>query len=173
MDLTKILSVLPLEPGVDNVWDALEGSSLGKFFDAMAKTPQNPAFHGEGDVFAHTRMVCEVLVTLPAYREQDERRRAELFLAALLHDVGKIHTTREEAGRLVSPNHSAVGSCMARELLWREYGLCGTREAMRFRETVCALIRWHMAPVHMLLRPGAERYLRKMAEIGTLADDFT
>ncbi len=39
-------------------------------------------------------------------------------------------------------------------------GLCGTREAIVFRETVCALIRRHMLPVYLMAREELERKAR-------------
>ena len=36
-------------------------------------------FHGEGDVWAHTRMVCEALVGLPAWQSLPPDERQVLF----------------------------------------------------------------------------------------------
>lgn len=33
----------------------------------MRDIPQNPAYHGEGDVYRHTEMVCESLLALPEW----------------------------------------------------------------------------------------------------------
>ena len=56
------------------------------FDEKMAQTPQDPAWHGEGDVWTHTCMVCEALVNLDEYRKMDTDSRRILLLAALLHD---------------------------------------------------------------------------------------
>ena len=100
-------------------------------------------------------------------------QQAELFLAALLHDIGKVKTTRMEDGNWVSPHHSATGSQIVRLFLWQGCGICGTQEMIRFRETVCALIRYHMLPVYLMERKEPERTMRETAAAGELAADFS
>ncbi|MBR5109407.1 MAG: ATP-binding protein [Clostridia bacterium] len=154
-------------------WGMIEPLLTSFGFSQMEKTPQNPVYHGEGDVLAHTRMVCGELKALPAFRPLPERQKAALFLAALLHDLGKTKTTRLESGVWVSPRHAAAGSQLARTVLWQDHGLCGTAEALRFRETVCSLIRYHMLPMHLMEQEDAERRARQIAAIGALAPDFS
>src|SRR5690606_31339711 len=86
------------------------------------------------------------LLSLDAFWAESEERRRVLFGAALLHDIGKGPTTREQLGRIISPHHSAVGTIMARNLLWERGVDFATREA------ICGLIRWHMVPGHMIDR---------------------
>lgn len=124
-------------------------------------------------MFTHTQMVCRELTGLPDFQALPDQQKAEMFLAALLHDVGKVKTTRLENGVWVSPHHAAIGSQMARMFLWREHDLCGKLEALQFREMVCALIRYHMLPMHLLEQEDAERRARQIAAIGELAPDFS
>ena len=37
----------------------------------LRHVPQNPEYHGEGDVYRHTEMVCERLLSLPEWTELD------------------------------------------------------------------------------------------------------
>ena len=37
---------------------------IGAFWEEIGRTPQNPSFHGEGDVLTHTRLVVEALTKL-------------------------------------------------------------------------------------------------------------
>lgn len=134
--MEELFACFPEAPGWRTDWDGLVRTKFGPFSEQMAETMQNPLWHGEGDVWTHTKMVCDVLAGLEAFRMLPERKRREIFLAALLHDIGKIPCTRLEDGRWTSPNHSATGAKMARELLWGLYGLCGTPERRNFRETV-------------------------------------
>ena len=127
---------IPASSEDDISWDRISQLLAAACFAEMKNTQQNPAFHGEGDVFTHTQMVCRELVRMPAFHVLKKRQQAELFLAALLHDIGKVKTTRTEGGNLVSPHHGSTGSRMAREFLWSSCGLCGTAETMTFRETV-------------------------------------
>lgn len=167
-----LTALLPGPPDWAIPWEALRSSPLGTFFARMEKTPQNPAYHGEGDVWTHTRMTCEALAGLDRFRRLEERQRQAVFLAALLHDAGKIVCTRMENGNWVSPRHAAAGAELAREALWLDWGLCG-RTGQALRETVCALIRRHSLPPHAALEPEGERRLLRAAANGELLPDFT
>ena len=165
--------LVPASPADEIRWDAVSRLIGPACFADMDKTPQNPAFHGEGSVLVHTRMVCRELAGMPLFHRLDSGKRTALFLAAVLHDLGKVKTTRPENGILVSPHHASSGSRMVRELLWREFGLCGRPDLISFRETVCSLVRWHMFPLRLMEREDAERKIRKIAAAGELAADFS
>lgn len=154
-------------------WQRIEALFAPIGFAHLRDTPQNPVFHGEGDVFTHTVMVCDGLVRMERFQHLDERRKAALLLAAVLHDIGKERTTRMEDGAWVSPHHAAVGSKTVRSFLWRECGLCGSPEAAQFRETVCMLIRRHMLPLNLLRQPDPERIVRLSASVGECTADFS
>lgn len=124
---------------------------------ALEGCPQDPIYHGEGDVLIHTRMVCQELVQDPAWRALEEEARQILFAAALLHDVAKPQCTVHEGERVRSPNHARLGDRMAREILW----LAGAHP--RHREQVAALVRYHQMPYLFLLRPDPEGLVRKMS----------
>ena len=77
---------------------------------ALDGTPQPAAFHPEGDVLTHTRMLLDNI------QGADE----VVALAALLHDIGKPPTiTRNKKGRIAFPNHASLGAGMARDVLKR------------------------------------------------------
>ena len=171
--IETIAQAIPCSASDAIAWSVIEPLLSSFCFSQMQRTLQNPVYHGEGDVFTHTRMVCGELTALPNFQTLPNRQKTELFLAALLHDVGKIKTTRMENGVWVAPHHAAVGSGMARMFLWREHDLCGRSETLRFRETVCALIRYHMLPMHLIEQEDAERRARQIAAIGELAPDFS
>ena len=170
-ELISGLTPAPPEYNID--WAAVEASPLAAYAGDLASTPQEKEYHGEGDVWTHTRMVCEALVSLPEYRSETPEGRELLFTGALLHDIGKCRTTRMEDGRWTSPSHTLAGESMARELLWRELGLCGDEVSARFREAVCALVRRHSYPQRALDREDPARYAVKIAEAGRLAPGFT
>jgi putative nucleotidyltransferase with HDIG domain len=170
--MNALLELVP-EIGAPIAWDKVMGGALGTRLIQMRETMQNPVWHGEGDVLAHTKMVCEALIRLPAWRALPARRRQALFIAALLHDLGKTACTRKEDGVWVSPHHAATGAKMARQLLWRECGLCGTAERQAFRETVCALIRWHAVPVRAADLDKPDGKAIDIASEGALVPAFT
>ena len=145
---------------------------LGSFSDQMSRTPQSPRWHGEGDVLTHTRMVCEALCNLPEFQALPERRRELLLDAARLHDIGKISTTCEIGGVTEAMHHAPVGSRMARQQLWLA-GMCGSKEKIEWRETICHLIRYHSFPPHAIdAEDGAVR-LHRIAAASSLLPDFS
>ena len=167
--LGQVRELTPAPPEWRMDWDRISRSDLAFYAGEMEKTPQNPAYHGEGDVWTHTKMVCQALAGLDGFRALDEGERSVLFTAALLHDVGKIRATRWENENWTSPNHAAVGEKMARDLLWTRLELCGDTEKIRFREAVCAFVRRHALPLHVVDDTDPGRKLRSVSEAGTLA----
>ncbi len=172
-DLDKWLA--SVSSGVpDETWADMKASALGHFLKDMKKTKQNPHFHAEGNVLNHTKLVVDNVVKDPSFAELSTDYRRMLFLAAVLHDIGKIKTTVVNAsGRISSHHHAKTGGIMARNFLWKECGLAGTKEKVLFRETVCSLINWHMVTLHLISRPEPDLLLRKAASRGELIPDFT
>jgi predicted kinase len=130
-------------------WPAL--TEQFEWIAAMRDCPQDPEFHAEGGVWTHVGMVCEALAGLDEYRALPEAQRQILFAAALLHDVAKPSCTKNENGRITSRGHSLRGAIRARRILW-EAG-----SDFPAREQVCALVRFHQQPFHVINQPEAQR----------------
>lgn len=145
---------------------------LAELSERMSRTPQSVQWHGEGDVYTHTQMVCEALCSLPEYQASPEHHRELVLAAARLHDIGKITTTKETTGGIDAPNHAPAGSRMCRERLWRA-GLCGTGELIGRRETICQLVRYHSFPPHAIDTENAAVRLHQIAANGRLLPDFS
>ncbi len=171
--IEKIMKLIPENRSEEIDWNKIEPLFVAAGFSGLKEIQQNPVFHGEGDVFSHTKMVCRNLTMDPGFHELLPAQKTELFIAAILHDIGKVWTTRKEDGNWVSPHHASVGSQIVRTFLWRDCGLCGTHEFLVFRESVCAMIRWHMLPVHLIDKGGLDRKMREVAAVGELAEDFS
>lgn len=154
-------------------WYNIEQTVLSRYEEGLRQTPQSPVYHAEGDAYVHTLMVCDALMRLPEYQGLNERQRHILYVAALLHDIGKIHTTEFVDGDWHTPHHAPTGSNMARELLWREYGLCGSKELMEIREAICLLIRYHSYPPVAIERKNPQLRLHRMAANSLLVPDFS
>lgn len=130
--------------------------------DALRGTPQDPAWHPEGDVFDHTLLALDRAAELGP--EDPDARRTLLF-ATLCHDFGKPATTRRRRGRITAYAHDAVGGPIARGFLER------LRAPRALADTVEALTRRHLAPA-FYPRQGAKRaayrrLAREMAAAGT------
>ena len=146
---------------------------LRKYEEDLRQTPQSPVNHAEGDVLVHTRMVCDALKGLPEYKQLNQRQQHIVYVAALLHDIGKIHTTKFIDDDWHTPHHAPTGSNMVRELLWREYGLCGSKEPIEIREAICLLIRYHSFPPVAIERNNPQLLLHRIAANGLLVPDFS
>lgn len=77
---------------------------------ALRGLPQRPDFHAEGDVLTHTKLALEAL---PPAAE------ARVVWAVLLHDVGKVATTRLDTGVWRSPGHAEAGALLVPAILGR------------------------------------------------------
>lgn len=154
-------------------WNNIERTVLDRYEERLRQTPQSPVFHAEGDAYVHTMMVCEALKVLPEYQGLTEKQRHILYIAALLHDIGKIHTTKYIDGDWHTPHHAPRGSSMVREMLWKDYGLCGQRELIEIREAICLLIRYHSYPPVAIERKNPQLRLHRMAANGILVPNFS
>ncbi|MEW6306179.1 MAG: AAA family ATPase [Verrucomicrobiota bacterium] len=119
----------------------------------MAACQQDSQWHAEGDVWTHTKMVCEALTQLAEWPDLPRTEQLILLFTALFHDAGKPATTSPdpETGRLRSPRHSLVGAEMVRNALRTLNCDLATREH------IAALVRFHGRPAHLLEKPAPER----------------
>jgi predicted kinase len=155
--MSELLAFCPAPPSWQVCWEELDREY--SWVRALAGCPQDPVHHAEGDVWIHTRMVCEALAALPAWRLLPEDERQVVFAAALLHDVAKPACTRtDDSGRISTRGHSRHGSIQARVLLWR----MGVSFALR--EQVAGLIRHHQAPYFLIDRPDARRLCLEISQ---------
>ena len=151
--------MIPAPPGWTLDVAAIE-AALAEVVSAgeLAATPQDAAFHSEGDVWIHTRMVLEALVADADWRALTQDARRIAFVAALAHDLGKPGTTRTEPdGRITSRGHSARGEHVARVWLWR------AGWPLAEREHVCRLVRSHQLPFFTFGRPDADHTVDRLS----------
>jgi predicted kinase len=137
-------------------WNALDEGF--EWIRAMRGCPQDPTYHGEGDVWVHVRMVCEALAGMDTWRALPVDESEVVFAAALLHDVAKASCTRHEDGRITSRGHSQRGAIDARRILWD----LGTDFAVR--EQICGLVRHHQAPFHLINRIDARHLALRISQ---------
>lgn len=129
--------------------------------DALATTPQEPEWHGEGDVATHMALVLEEAYGLADQEHLEGDERLAFALAAALHDLGKALTTRtaeDSSGRprVISPRHADRGrSSLAYRL--PELGL-----PYPVIHTVMALV-GHHHDLGRTLQEGREPAYRRLA----------
>ncbi len=98
---------------------------------------QNPKFHPEGSVLNHILLVVDM-----ASEVKELSKNQKVFMwSALLHDIGKLTTTKIRKGRITSYNHDVEG-----EKIGLNFLKCLTDD-QKFNEKVSKLIRWHMQPL--------------------------
>ncbi len=150
------MNFVPQPPDFKIDWDSLNAEFA--WIRALADCPQDAVYHAEGDVWIHTRMVCESLLANEQWRALPDDDRAIVFIAALMHDVGKPACTRIDDGRISSRGHSTRGAIMTREILWR------MNVPIRTREQIVSLIRWHQIPFFLIDRPNSQRRLFEVSQ---------
>jgi tRNA nucleotidyltransferase (CCA-adding enzyme) len=128
---------------------------------ALQGTPQEPEWHPEGDVLAHTGHCLDALVSLPGWQSAPPARRRLLSLAVLAHDFGKPPTTqkaeRRGAMRWVSPGHEAAGGPLAESFL-RRIGA-----PLELDAPVGALVTHHLAHHHGQGGDFSDTQVRRLA----------
>lgn len=131
---------------------------------ALADCPQDPAWHPEGSVWAHTLYVCDAAAEIAEREQLGDDQRAILLFAALCHDLGKPATTATGAdGRIRSPGHAQAGVELAVTLLRR----IGCPRALVAQ--VVPLVREHMAHFGMQVTDRAVRRLALRLAPATIA----
>lgn len=140
-------------------------------FALLEKCEQNPKWHSEGNAFQHTKLVCKHAIKEVLLMSQKEDREHDVYniamrsdefetcylepslfnvaltllTAALFHDIGKgVTTFKGKDGNWHAYNHENEGEKITRLLLWNE--------RLKFREDVCALVKYHMLPLSIFER---------------------
>lgn len=132
------------------------------YFNALSNCEQNPRWHAEGNAQKHSLLAYEKLIKEVVYGKDyhmcDSLDNIELLIlkaSVLLHDIGKsVTTTIGKDGNWHSYNHDIEGEKIARVLLWNEN--------FYIRETICALIKYHMEPLRIF---NSKNWIARMYEI--------
>lgn len=103
----------------------------------LSDIDQNKKYHPEGNVLNHVLLVVD-----EAAKNKNKSKNKEVFMwAALLHDIGKLTTTKIRKGRITSYNHDVEGEKISYNILDK----LGKDED--FKKNVSKLVRYHMQPL--------------------------
>ncbi|MBU3914614.1 HDIG domain-containing protein [bacterium] len=130
---------------------------------ALHAIPQDPEWHPEGDVWAHTMMVIDEAAKL---KNNNEFHDLSLMLAALCHDFGKPATTSFADGRWRSLKHTEAGVEPTKIFLDR------LTNEQKLMDNVMALVKEHLQPAQLFqsskVTDGAIRRLSLRVDIPLL-----
>lgn len=137
--------------------------SLFPLLGRMEETPQDPEWHGEGNVAIHTAMVLTEIQKGLGNASPDQR--VIMTLAVLFHDIAKSLVTREAevrgALRIISPRHAEKGrNYLALRL--PDLGLSG-----ELQNEILSLVGYHHHPRKLVLNEDA---CGKYAQLARMVD---
>ena len=127
---------------------------------SLANCEQNPIYHAEGNVWIHTQLVCEALVSLPDWQAMNPQDRSILFAAALFHDIAKPMATQvAEDGNITAKGHVNLGAKMVRQILQ------DLHTPFAIRERIVAIVRYGSLPLWFWDKPQPLRSIIKASQL--------
>lgn len=103
----------------------------------LAEIDQNKKYHPEGNVLNHVLLVID-----EASKHKNSSKDKKVFMwSALLHDIGKLTTTKIRKNRITSYNHDIEGEKIAIEFLDK------ITDDENLKKDVSKLVRYHMQPL--------------------------
>lgn len=144
-----------------------EGYLKEKPFNMLLKLEdlnQSPKYHPEGNVWIHTMMVVD-----EGAKNKERVKDKKVFMwSLLLHDLGKIKTTRLRKGRWTSYDHDKVGEREARSFLEQ------LTDDEIFINKVSKLVRYHMHLLYIIknLPYKDEEGMLNYTDVNDLAEVF-
>jgi tRNA nucleotidyltransferase (CCA-adding enzyme) len=121
---------------------------------------QEPSHHPEGDVWNHTLQVSDVAWELSKNLGKEERMIVRL--ASLLHDLGKIETTEERDGKIISHGHDQTVDSVLSFL--KRVGA-----PKKLHDPVIRLVKEHMFHINFINQPPSEKTVRRL--VNRLSND--
>ena len=113
-------------------------------FALLKNCQQSPEHHAEGDVLIHSQMAGQIILQLMEAEQVHPQYRVLLYLATILHDIGKPSTSvfNTKKNKITAYGHDDAGVPIANEFLKKYFPELGYGQ----REIVLRLIEWHMKP---------------------------
>lgn len=146
------------------------GMALGVFhqlhpeFPPLAKTPQDPEWHPEGDVWVHSLKGVDAAADIVRREEVEQESALVVMLGTLCHDLGKATTTEFSNGRWRSHGHEPAGEEPTKKFL-AQIGIEGS-----IRDKVARIVVNHLVPTMFYTdavvkkRPVTDGAIRRLAK---------
>jgi putative nucleotidyltransferase with HDIG domain len=130
------------------------------YLQSLSSCEQNPVYHAEGNVWIHTQLVCEALVSLPDWQSMNPQDRSILFAAALFHDIAKPMATQvAEDGNITAKGHVNLGVRIVRQILQ------DLHTPFAIRETIVAIVKHESLPLWFWDKPQPLRSIIKASQL--------
>ena len=121
---------------------------------ALIDVPQSPIWHPEGDVWIHTMMCLDKMVTLKC---GDKKQDLKMMFAILCHDLGKATHTQITPEKISAIGHELAGLEPTKSFMYR------LTDEHDFIASLLPLVEHHLAP-SIYFRGGAKNStIRKLA----------
>lgn len=133
-------------------------------FLKLASCSQEPAWHPEGSVWEHTKLVVDVAAKLSRQQKFTDEERLIILLSALCHDLGKAQTTKKINGRIRARGHVEVGFNLTRFFLRK---LRYSNKIIKMVSTVALEHRWPPRLLKILKNKEIDqrRYVGEIADL--------
>lgn len=123
--------------------------------EALIDVLQSPKYHPEGDVWVHTMMCVDEMVTLLG---DDEKLNLKYMFAILCHDLGKATTTTiNDEGNIRAIGHEKNGLDLTKRFMYR---LTNEHD---FIESLLPLVEHHLKPSQFYTAQSKDQAIRRLA----------
>ncbi|MCK5855465.1 MAG: HD domain-containing protein [Sulfurovaceae bacterium] len=121
---------------------------------AIIDVPQSKVWHPEGDVWIHTLMCVDKMVT---FRTGEEKYDLKMMFAILCHDLGKATHTQIYPNKISAIGHEVAGIVPTENFLYR------LTDEHSFIKSILPLVKYHLSP-SLYFRSGAKNStIRKLS----------
>jgi len=121
---------------------------------ALIEVPQSPIWHPEGDVWIHTLMCVDKMVSL---KTEDEKHNLKMMFAILCHDFGKATHTQITDAKISAIGHEKAGLKPTESFMYR---LTNEHD---FITAIFPLVEHHLAPSMYYRGKAKNSTIRRLA----------
>ncbi len=121
---------------------------------ALVDVPQSPIWHPEGDVWIHTMMCLDKMVTL---KKNNEQHDLQMMFAILCHDLGKATHTQVSSDKISAIGHELAGIEPTKTFMYR---LTNEHD---FIASLLPFVEHHLAPSIYFRGKAKKSTIRRLA----------